>query len=525
MQTTARRRWVLWFLPPLVVLATLFVAQVVASARYRLDYPLVDDWRYYMPRHAMPTALSLEWVLAPAQDTVHITGKLLDWLVFRYLGHDYNLLATVSLGVFLGSWLIASVAFCFKAASDNRPVLLSALAVFVLALAGAPYWVTLSPYHYLEPVIAYHQMMPMSALAGLALVCVVSGNKPSRAVASGLAALITVAFSLAYSSGAFVLLLFGGTMFVMCALSRMIDRKLERALPALTLVICGTAAFCLALHVLMPMERFRINPVTESRAMPFTSPWRWEFWHFFFALFDRAVLSTATDSISVLRGISIAVIVAVPAVGLFFLIVRRALADEKRTIAIVLLSVLTSILGYAALVSYGRAGFGAYYFPELFEDAKRITVYAHSRFFYWWITAILPLALIAWWLLLERFFSRRVVNVTVVLLALWMLIPKAQLPESYGGYFHHWNYPALYQRDAEEVADLIDRDVQRTRGSLRQSKRYETWRAMDPTKQNPQYRMGETRIEKYRVRKEMYLYARKLQATFVYRWGFARKSS
>ena len=45
-------------------------------------------------------------------------------------------------------------------------------------------------------------------------------------------------------------------------------------------------------------------------------PWTAEFWIFFFALFDRAVLSTASDWAAGLRGISVAATVVTPAIGL-----------------------------------------------------------------------------------------------------------------------------------------------------------------------------------------------------------------
>jgi hypothetical protein len=503
-------------------LGALFLAQIVAIARYRLDYPIVDDWRYYNPRGGMPSTLSVEWLFAPARDTLHATGKLLDWCIFNGVSHDYNVLATLSFVLFLGGWLSASVAVCWRAVGRQPRILAMVLSVFLLGLAGAPYWVTVSPHQYLEPMIAYHQMLPMVAMAVLALLCVSNAGLRGQRAQLVCAVLVTGFFGFSYSSGGVALFLFGAAMLAASAIARTGNGGRD-PFPHLVLAITAVAGVCLVLHVWLPFAAHDANPITESRVHELTPAWRFEFWQFLFGLHDRAVLSTALGWTSTLRGIVVLAIAALPILGLTIRLARAEFDERQRTLAIVLIGLLTAVLGYAALVSYGRAGFGDRYFAELLETSERVGLYAHSRFFYWWITASLPLALVGWWLCLEGRVTRHRMELTIAVLAIFLLVPKGQSTEGEHGYLHHWRYSALYQRDAQEVSDLIDRDVKRIRGEYRNSKRYESWLALDSARRNPQYRRGETKIVTLPVRIPIYRNAKRQGATFVERWDLKRK--
>ena len=76
--------------------ALLFFAQLRALARHRLDYPIEDDWRYYRAPLDLPDTLTWEWLAFPAFDTLHATGKLLDWSFLRLVSHDYHCLLYTS---------------------------------------------------------------------------------------------------------------------------------------------------------------------------------------------------------------------------------------------------------------------------------------------------------------------------------------------------------------------------------------------------------------------------------------------
>ena len=111
--------------------AWLFLAQLVALAMHRIDYPINDDWRYYAtggargPRFGLPEGLSLDWLLRPARDTLHVTGKLTDWLFFQFVSHDYHLLALVSFVVCMGGWLLCTGRSCFILGRERPAVMLA----------------------------------------------------------------------------------------------------------------------------------------------------------------------------------------------------------------------------------------------------------------------------------------------------------------------------------------------------------------------------------------------------------------
>lgn len=446
-----------YLLPPLTLIALLFASQLLALSRFRLDYPVVDDWRYYFGRYRMPEALSFEWLFRPAADTLHVTGKLLDWLFFRNLSHDYNLLMTLGFGLFFGGWLLATVAL-LKATSQDRPVaLLSSLLVLCLALAGSPYFVTVSPYQWLEPAIAYHQMLPVLGLTLLGLLCVLDRSRWPRGLAPGLAVAITLFSSFVYSSGAVVLVVFGAAVLAVSELTRFAPGELSNSARNLAAIILVTAAVVLSLHVLMPMQVHDVNPIIDSRRYSVAWPTDASFWKFFIGLFDRAVLSTASGWIPDLRGSLVALFFALPMFWLPVLIVRDRIAADRRSAAIVVTALLAAVLIYALLVSYGRANFGGRYIPQV-DELMRPSMYARNRFFFWWITAFLPLGVVAWGLALEQSFSRRAVLVSVPILALLLVLPKTQHPESRISYFQYWSYTTLYQYDAKELSRLIGDD-------------------------------------------------------------------
>ena len=429
----------------------------------------------------MPVGFSLTWLLASAHDTLHVTGKFLDWLSFRWFGHDYRLLAVTSFVTWFGAWVIASVSLAWRLTRERSFARSAALAVFVLPLAAAPYWVTISPFQQLEPGIAYHQMLPVLGVCLLAWLAVIDGRGRARCLLAGL---VTGIFSLAYSSGAVGLFLFGASvaaLAVRCGLRGGAGRLFE-----LGVVVSLIAGACLVLHVALAIDAFGINPLVETRArrLAVSLPWQRDFWIFLLGLFDRAVLSLSTGLVGALRGAGVAAAIVIP--GCLLVARRVRLRDRGRepVIDVVLVGVFAFVLGYVLLVAYGRAAFGNFYFlasevppgPE-----ARASLYAHSRFFYWWITATLPFVVIAWGRVLEAR-SRAWANACVIVLAALLLATGFGNRES-------WQYAARYRADAERVRVLIDEHRRR-------------WPA------SPDH----------------YQWARRLEATFLDRWSLERRS-
>ena len=94
----------------------------------------------------------------------------------------------------------------------------------------------------------------------------------------------------------------------------------------------------------------------------------------------------------------------------------------------------------------------------------------HSRFFFWWITALLPMAALGWALALARIDSGRVGRVVVVLLLVLALWPKAHNPKSDTTYLQQWDYARLYERDARVLRTFVHVGSWRGGGSRRRTR-------------------------------------------------------
>ena len=501
---------------PIIAMGWLFVAQYSALEATRLDYPIEDDWRYYGPDSSMPQEFSPAWLWYPAADTIYPGGKLIDWLVFRFLSHDFHTLAVVSFVVAYGGWLLSALLACFALARGQPVVLFAALLVFALPLAGAPYWVTTSPEQRLLPAIAYHQLAPVAGLAALAFLCTRPSARPLLQVA--LAILMTCGFSLFYASGAVAILVFAVTLLAF-SLAVRVEPKAD-AVPSRRTAgaIAAAAGVCLSLHVWLPIWILDSNPVVDARGIQsVTMPDDPRFWTFFFALFDRAVLGVQAGAAYNARGRSRA---------LRSRSRGRAGRDRdrerdepaKRSAAVVVVAMSIAVLSYAALVSYGRASFGISYFKLKLAPLELSEQYARTRFFYWWITALLPFSVVGWGILLEHWTSLRIASLAALGLAVLLLLPKKP-PTSNGSYLDHWNYGSLYTRDAESVRDLIRCALLATRGRCRLDADRAEWSRLPREIANPYYASGEGNRQDLPSRLDSYRRARLLGATWVDRWG------
>jgi hypothetical protein len=500
-------------------IAALFGAQLLAIYEHRLDYPIVDDWSYYLKAGRMPNELTLHWLFAPAVDTLHVTGKLLDWFYFRFVSHDYRSLALASFALAFGGWLVAAVCLCV-AVCRRRPVILAAsLLAFALPLANTPYWVAASPEQWLEPAIAYHQMLPVLGLILISLIVSSGLGMSARGPVIGIVALLTLAVSLVYSSGAVAMAVLGASLAVGSMILRRRGRGESGRLLILGVTVAAVAGAGLLGHVVATLAVHGLNPIAETRKGSPALPISASFWHFFLGLFDRAVLSTRVNSFSLARGLSVALAVLLPIPILASQLLRGRFDGEERERVLIVVGILLAVVCYAALVAYGRADFGGRYFAEMYPPEIEAGLYAHNRFFYWWISAILPLTAVAWGLAFEKLHSRRVACGAVVVLVLLALAPKGQqLDGEAFAYFDHWRYSARYARDAAELRQFIERDRRPFRVEQGAAVLGEKWARLDERRRNPRFRPAD-RTWMPGPNRTLYVVARESGATFPDRWG------
>jgi len=516
------KRWAL-LAPPLCLLAWLFFAQCAALWGARLDYPIVDDWRYYAPGTHMPEGFSPSWIMAPAADTLHATGKLSDWLILRLLGHDYHRLAVASFVLAFGGWLVVSLAACFALARERTLPLFASLLVFALPLAGAPHWVTVSPDQWLEPAVAYHQMLPIVGLAALAWAFGRAGQPLRTGAEVALVSGTALFFGLSYSSGGLALFVFAVTLWLLSLLGKRTEPWATPApLPLLALNL--TAAGCLAAHVGLPILDLDINPVVEARdrTQSLTSPTDPRFWRFFLGVFDRALLPASATPNGAWRGALALALVLLPALGLTAQVRRRDLPWHRHRSAIVLVALSMALLAYVLVLSYGRASFGARYFvPSALSPEELAERYAKTRFFFWWITALLPFSVLAWGQWVERARGPRAGAAASLAIALLLLLPAtwpAATAEAgdRAAALHSWRYRTLYARDATVLGRLIQADATRDQGGLRGLIAHEAWTHTPPSLRNPYLGIHEWRQPPFR--EDLYRRASALGARFVERW-------
>ena len=460
-------RWAVilsWLL--FAVIGLLFAAQLAALVTHRLDYPINDDWRYYMQdetdRYAMPAELTTAWLFAPAQDTLHVTGKALDWMLFNWFAHDWHVLAVLSFVLGVGGWLWFGTRLVLGAAGDNAAARVGGLALFIVPLAGNPYWVALSPFQWLEPAIAYHQMLPVFGLMAIASALLRPASQISfPTLREAAVAMLTIVFGLSYSSGAVSLAAFSTTVFVLSI--RRSSGSAEdpiRELRSEAGLVLTCSLLCLALHVLVPMAVLEFNPIASTRNFQASLPWTPEFWRFLLGMFDRAVHATAIGSFSLARGALVLAAFVVPVAALAWAVVTRKLEGTNGRSAILLVGCLVTVGSFALLVAYGRAGFGGTYVPWYPEVGPEL--YARNRFFFWWLSAMVPLVGVAWALVVAQAGSQRAALVTVAVLCALALAPKPQHPESRNSYLDYWNYPKLYAYDASVLSRMIEIDREHT---------------------------------------------------------------
>lgn len=343
------------------------------------SHPILDDWRYFFPGRFSLIDGDAEWLVAAGNDTYFLTGQALDWALIRLSGGStvvVRVFALAMLAVFLG---LAS------ALARKHAGLFASLALvgLSLTLSARSYWT--------QQFIAYHQFIPVLALF---FVIWVSGDDERSRHPDGLPAgsgigfgqrvamiVATLAAGLSYISGALVFVAL--TAAYLALTPHALVPSQHRRRPILWYV--GIPAILASTLQIWMVSTRQGSLLESSHAGAMSWPWEGNFWWFMSGLFGRSF-----GVPSGLLAMDIALMMATMILAVLVLVV--AIRHRKQRSAgghvFVAVGLFACAFAYSAIVSAGRAALGTADMPP-----QTIADIAKWRFHYWWLAAILPLAI------------------------------------------------------------------------------------------------------------------------------------
>lgn len=359
-------------------------------------YPILDDWRYFYPGRFSLIEDHASWMKVAGNDTYFLTGQLIDWLLLKLSNGNTYLVRLFSLS-------LLAVFLAFAAALSQRHAgkwATFAILALCLTLTGRSYW-TLQ-------FIAYHQFIPV-----LCLFCVLWIMRdlpykrlswPSRLYLS----LLTLSAGLAYISGSFLMMV----MAVAYTVSALGAPKSFPRVNRLILWHIGLPALVTAIFQLYMVSSAQGSLLEESHAGKLVWPWEPRFWAFFVGLFGRA---TGLSGNTLILDIAVTALCIALAAYILARVVFNKTAEKEDHVEWVALSLFGASFVYAALVALGRAGLGA---PPG-ADLHTVSAVAKLRFHYWWLAALLPIAVA---IACDKILSKQRLSFAVMFLASLLIL-------------------------------------------------------------------------------------------------------
>ncbi len=406
------RRWQPYWLAALYVGSAAifyFFACLIVGPRV----PMFDDWRYVIPSRFDLVDGGWQWLGAVGNDTYFLTNQVFDFIVLKLTNVDFLALRGFSVTVLLAQ-LTAQFIVIRRVLGATQGVAAIAVGLCIWSLTSNTYWSMTT--------IAYQQALP-TFFGTLLLLRLISpdGNLRDRPGAS-LIVLASLASGLSYISGGMLLLSLGIAYLAACDWPR---ATLRRFSPGYT--IGGMGLFLLVLQftlvIIQQGSLLEHNHHSES-----VYPTDHRFWLFFFALFGRAA---GYDGVSVPMDIFLCAIVLIPTLALAVPKVRSRLRAHHSGATMLALYAGIGAVTYAAIVSFGRAGFAA-----ATEPAAVVTGMGKGRFHYWPIAAMLPFVWVGWYLVLSLLPRIRVPAMATV--AALLLAPKSLPVMDHVSFLRQW---------------------------------------------------------------------------------------
>ncbi len=369
-ESSVLRRWALGACVALPLL--MLAANVLAWLRWGTDLPFLDDWRAYDQQVA--GSLSPQVLFQPTNNTIAPVGLALDSLAQRWLAGNPIAYQTLSMLGVLGLllWLQWRL---LRWVLGNRIALYLAFLCTVFMLQSGSYWG--------EQSLAYHQALPLLAL--LAATWLNFAAPPPGAwrlpLVFGLGALA----GLSYISGAVGALCMGAAWGLLSWRMTGAD-VMELARRGRSGALALTLAGLLTLALQLALTR-RAGADALGQQMRLTGPDERDFWLYLAGKVGRASGHGFGPLWLELAWVALLFVLLVAmAAWLAARLAARVRDEPTARLITVALPLLSVVLVYLALVSFGRSALRA----QSIQDAAEVFRFAYGRFHFFWATLLLP---------------------------------------------------------------------------------------------------------------------------------------
>lgn len=424
-----------------------FLIQGFYLINYGLNFPFYDDFRYYAsPLFALPDSLNLSWLTQAVNDTLSVVGFLLDYIILKLTQGNFFIISLFSYFIILG-FILLFLAKIISGIVEDIFVRSLCFLLMLFMLTTGSYWGYQS--------IAYHQILPV--FFGLLLFLFFQKKALTCSILLILAVSIplTVATSLSYISGPFVIFSFSGIIFLHALFNKkLLDNSKfygKTILIALIIFLIGLSAFIFQIYKIKIAQGSLSQVHTgDSLATPLES----RFWIFLFGLYGRALGYTSKFQYNYVVDILIFLFINIPVVSLAILSLTKKDYDIdffwKST---VILSISTTVFLYAGIASAGRVGL------LHTENWNIISTLSKARFHYWWLSLMPAISLCACYLAINKI-SEPISDIHKCLLLtglfIVMIFPKMDIKGYFGLWYYKGFYEGSYVRRAKGVSCLAE---------------------------------------------------------------------
>lgn len=419
----------------LAIPALVFFYSATVLIIYTVNLPFLDDWREFSSGKYAST--NIWYLFESVNDTLFVTGKLLDSIMLRLLDGNVAVYQLVSY-IFLIGTIIFSQILLLWYVTRSVPVVSTSSVAFLYIMQPDTYWG--------KQFIAYHQGIPLACL----LLTSIAITWPKSFLRSMFLVVLSIAGGLAYISGAVAYLAFTVALllfsFVFEPKSDGRDKGISRyRSAAYTLLPPVLITLAAQLWVIFVKQAGNIH----VPGLAFTLPDQTAFWAFFLGLLGRSTGASSDPT-----GVVITLLVwSLGAAALLTIGVRAyrvrlhgsTVESVCKRMMFVMLPLGAAVFSYLAVVTAGRAGMR----PPNMEAFSDIFAFSYVRFHFFWGAALVPWIVAAWFVVTgshNPLISKGTLFASTIIVALILVSTATR-----GGFGHRTYFAVM---GAHRTADL-----------------------------------------------------------------------